>query len=109
MKKSIEKRIEELEKRLGPKKKKGPMPIFTQHVRDETPGEFQARLRALGVTEGSPIFITGRPGDHLFNEEEIKENAECDAGLKELEKSGDTEGALIIRVVHVKKPGPGER
>jgi len=107
MKKNIEKRLEELERRLGPVEKGGETPFFIQHVRDETPEEFQARLKALGTTEAMPIFIIARPGDSFFDEKDFKENAECEAGLKELEKSGNTERAFIIRVIHIKKSGQG--
>jgi hypothetical protein len=109
LRKSIQNRIEDLERRLGPKHKKGPLPVFTRHVRDETPEEFQARLRALGATEGTPIFIMGRPGDSLFDKEDLEENAECEAGLKKLKESGDEERAFVIEVVHIKKAGPRSR
>jgi hypothetical protein len=104
LKKSIEKRVEELEKRLKPKKKSKPLCVFIRPVGYDgmTDERFEVERKDLEKWHVG-AFILPRPGDSF---QKTAAEAYAEKKLKELERS-DRDRALIIEVVHIEKRGQG--
>jgi len=98
LKKSIEKRVEELEKRLAPTSPRGSAIVFIRPIGFDgmTREDFDAAIKALGADQGA--FILPRPGDS-FDKAASEKDAE--ARLK-----AGAGRAFVIEVVKVKKPEP---
>jgi len=84
LKRNIEKRLEELERRLGPKKKSKPGLIFFHHVHgdDITDEEFEASMKGYDAAQ----------------------NAE----YEKHKKSGNADPALVVTIVHTPKGKGGD-